>query len=201
MDYVWYHMQLILNDGQGKQVNSNPIDYGYTTGGVRGLSMSSGNSPEAMLLVMWSVKGLQEETLSGVGPQAGQYGWVPAWTTPEVLVDWNWDIVWSATSAATRATLLQAYTAAWFAQASQYTPQQYYQGRWASATVNPATLFFETTFGGQIWFSLPRLRYDGVDPTLIRQVSDWAATIWPNANWTLENSATCTNDIVCTSGY
>ena len=198
--YIWYHLQLILNDGQGQEVDHDPIDFGYTDGFVKDLSLIA-QAPEAMLQMTWKIKVLQEETLSGAGPEKGQYGWHPTWTAPAALVDSNWQSIWSETSPALRVTLTEAYVRAWFAQVQKFTPQQFYQGGWASAADDPAKLFFETTFGGQMWFMLPRLRYYGIDPNLTYQISAWAATIWPLGNWTLNNSATCSNGLTCTSGY
>jgi len=109
--------------------------------------------------------------------------------------------LWSATSRATQAKLLSAYTQAWFKQASQYTPKQYRDSGWANDKEDPAKLFFGNTFGGQIWFSLPRLRFFGVDPNLTQQIAAWAATIWPAGDWALNNSATCTSLTECKSGY
>jgi hypothetical protein len=116
------------------------------------------------------------------------------------LVDFNDTPLWSATSAATQTTLMQAYLQAWFAQASKYTPQEYYQGGWASAAQNPASLMYSTTFAGQVWYMLPRFRYYGVDSSLVDQVGTWAATIWPAGNWTLNNAAACSSVLTCSSG-
>lgn len=117
------------------------------------------------------------------------------------LVLFNYAPLWSATSASTQATLTQAYTQAWFDRASKFTPQQYYQGNWASYTENPATDDLVTAFGGNIWYMLPRMRFVGVDPTLTDQIAAWSATIWPAGDWNLNESATCSSIQVCTSGY
>jgi len=119
-------------------------------------------------------------------------------------VDPAWRAIWSATNPSTETALMQANLQAWFAQASQYTPQQYYQGGFASPTVNPATLNATSGtlgWGTQLWESLPRFRFYGVDPNLTYQIANWAATIWTSGNWALNNSATCalTNYVYCTS--
>ena len=201
--YIWYHMQLVLNDGQGQQSNHNPLDYDYVDGALKGLSNDTG-SPEIMLQLTLLIKALQEETLNGNGPQYGTTGFEPIEVVPGVLVHHDWEGLWSATAPATRVALTTSYVQAWFAQISTYTPAQFYAGTdgggrpWASPTENPA-LDDETVFGGQIWATLPRLRYVGVSPALTYQISAWAATIWPAGNWTLNNAATCTNLGTCTS--
>jgi len=199
LSLIWYQTQLILNDGQGSEFGTNPLDFPYVYGFVKDLSQQSNGSPEAMLQLLWITKGLQEETLSGVGPNQGGEGWQPTWVSPEVLVDGAWLSTWSATSSTNRANLSQGYLQAWFLEIQSFTPKQFYQGSWASATDNPATLSPQTTFGGQIWYSLPRLRYYGVDPNLTYQIAAWAALIWPTGNWRLNNSATCNANLQCTS--
>ncbi len=202
--YVWYHMQLVLNDGEGQQKDNNPIDYGYAEAAPKDLSYSSGYIPTAMLEVMWMIKSLQENTLKGVGPNASSIdGFTPTAPTPGNLL--AFPIEWSATSATTRTTLTQAYVEAWFPEISSFTPAQFYAGKdgngrpWASATENPATEYIDYYFGGQIWYTLPRLRYIGVDANLTYQISAWAATVWPAGNWALNNAATCNAAGHCTS--
>ena len=204
LGYVWYHMQLVLNDGQGQQKDNNPIDYGYGEAAPKDLSASTGNIPTAMLEVMWMIKSLQENTLKGVGPNASYInGFTATAPTPSNLL--AFPLEWSATSATNRATLTQAYVEAWFPEISSFTPAQYYAGKdgngrpWATPTENPATETMDIYFGGQIWYMLPRLRYIGVDANLTYQVSAWAATVWPAGNWALNNAATCTASGHCTS--
>jgi mono/diheme cytochrome c family protein len=199
---VWYQLQMVLNDGQGTQSGHTPLDYGYVYGYIDNVFVKEAVLPGAMLQLEWLVKSLQEFTQGGTGPQvAGDLGWHPVATSPMVLVDWSGAPLWSATPAATQTALMQAYLQAWFNQASQYTPQQYYQGGWATATDNPATLFYSETFGGQVWYMLPRFRFQGVSATLTDQVAAWAATVWPLGDWKSNDSATCTSLLECTSGY
>jgi len=190
LSMAWYHLQLVQNDGQGSQSGHDPIDYGYMLGFVRAV-YSYGQLPGIMEQLEVQVKDLQEVTLTGTGPQAGALGWHPMNTSPANFIMEPMMSLWSGTSPAEQTTLMQAYTQAWFEQASQYTPQQYYQGGWATATENPATDGFDTTFGGLLWYMLPRLRYFGVSNTLTDQISAWAATIFPQGNWTLNNTASC----------
>ena len=204
--YIWYHMQLVLNDGEGQQKDNNPLDYGYTRPAVKQLSMAAGDAPAAMMEIMWNVKALQENTLKGLGPNYGYInGFTPTAPTPDVLVNEGFNTVWSATSAATRTTLTTDYVEAWFSEISSFTPAQYWAGLdgngrpWASPTENPANEPIDQYFGGEIWFMIPRLRYLGVDTSLTNQIEAWAATVWPAGNWTLNTAATCSNLGDCTT--
>ncbi len=201
LSLIWYQMQLILNDGQGQEIDHSPIDFPYAVGRVKDLSLAARNTPEIMLTLERLVKTLQEETLSGIGPEKGQYGWHPTWVSPSVLVHQGFDSIWGGTPSSMRTSISETWTRIWFAQLQKYSAQQFYQGGWARAADDPAKLSFETSSGGQIWFSLPRLRYYGIDPSLTYQISSWAARIWPLGNWTLNNSATCSSGLTCMSGF
>src|SRR5579864_2562020 len=203
--FVWYQLQLILNDSNGNESGQSPIDFPYVTGVMKGLSMNGGNTGEAMLQLEWLVKALQAETQIGVGPEMGSaYGFQPHYTGFVNLVHRDWECIWSATSPATRATLTQEYYQTAFAQLMSYTPAQYWAGKdgngrpWASPTEDPSQSDFLLTFGGAVWGSLPRLRFVGVDPNFTYELSAWAATVWPAGNWAKNNAATCTSTSSCT---
>jgi hypothetical protein len=201
LDLAWYQMQLLLNDGQGSQNDHNPLDYGYVSGAINNVYVHDTALPGIMLELEWGIKSLQEYTQTGNGPQVGLVGWSPTQTTPLAFVLSDWLPLWSGTSPTMERTLTQAYTQAWFNQASKYTPQQYYQGGKANPAEDPAKLNFITTFGGQVWYMLPRLRLFGVDPSLTNRIAAWASTIWPAGNWSLNDSTTCSSAQVCTSGH
>jgi hypothetical protein len=189
--YIWYHLQMILNPGNGQQAQHTPIDFPYVFGFIKDLS-NNASQPNAMLELAWLVKGLQEETAHGVGPSQGFDGWSWNFSDPEVLVDHDWGELWNASNSTDRANLTTAYLQAWLTQASKYTTQQFYAGGWASSSDNPASMNPYTTMGGAFWFMLPRLRFYGINSTTISQYYSFAASLWPNANWALNKAATCT---------
>jgi hypothetical protein len=186
----WYQLQLILNDGQGTQVDHTPIDYGYLGAFVQNVFVLEAKLPAGMLQMADLVKASQEYTLSGRAPSS-PLGWNPVSTSPMELVNFNNFPVWNGYSASTMATLFTAYTQIWFGQASQFSASQWYQGGWATATESPVSDTYGGTFAGEIWYMLPRLRYEGVPTSLTTQISNWAAKIWPAGNWSLNNSAAC----------
>jgi hypothetical protein len=201
LSFIWYQTQLILNDGSGTQSGSSPIDFGYVCGFIKNLNWYATPAyatPESYLLLFWMVKALQEETEHGVDPSKGGSGWAFSYSSPETLIDSAWQYTWSATSAATKAALMQAYLQAWYPIASSFTPQQYYQGGWASASQQPQGMS-PVTMGGALWDMLPFFRYYGVDPNLTYTISAWAATIFPLGNWSFNNSLVCNANYQCTS--
>jgi hypothetical protein len=203
--FSWYHLQLILNDGQGKEAGNNPNDYGYVNGMIKDLSNAANATPEAMLQMTWLIKALQEYTLNGTTPLNSQYEFVPTQIQAVILAHHDWDQLWSATPPATRTAMATAYLQYWFAQLSSFPKTQYYQGTdgggrpWASATEIPANDDFIGQLGGQLWWMLPRFRFIGVNPNLTFQISAWAATLFPAGNWALNNAATCRDLGTCTS--
>ncbi len=194
--YIWYHTQLLLNDGQGAQTDHTPIDYGYVVGAVKDLSLNTGSSPAAWTQMIWLIKSLQEETQKGYGPQYGMLqGFEPSAIEPVTLVHGGWSTDWWATPPATQVMMATAFLQAWLAQVSSYTPAEYYKGGFASATQNPANDDYISTFGGEVWYMLPRLRFIGVSPSLTYQISAWAATVWPAGNWAANNAGTCSGTV------
>jgi len=70
LSYIWYNLQLILNDSNGQQAEQFPIDWPYVQGFVK--SMGQMVSPQAGIETMWMIKGLQILQQLGAGPQLGQ---------------------------------------------------------------------------------------------------------------------------------
>ncbi len=197
--FIWYQVQVILNDGQGAQSDHNPIDFPYVSGVLKDLSGRSGHSPQAMLLLAWLVKGMQEVTQAGKGPEFGGRGWAPNYAPAVFLVHPSWQTVWTDTPPEKRAALSEEYLRVWIAQISKFSPQQYYQGKWASPDEDPSVGNPLIRFGGNVWYMLPRFRYVGVDPRLTFQISRWAATVWPRGDWARNDGATCTSIERCAS--
>jgi len=201
--FIWYQTQLILNDGQGKQGDNRPLDYGYVISMIGALSNAAApaTAPNAYLRTAWFVKCLQEETNSLASPDRG---WSVTWTTPEAMIDGAWARVWFGVPRSTMTSLIQNYANVWFAQISHYTQAQFIAGGWATGTDDPgnnSTNFFQTSAGGEIWWLLPWMRHYGIPASFTREVASWAAQIWPAGNWALNNAATCTPSGSCTSGF
>jgi hypothetical protein len=201
LSMAWYHLQLILNAGQGTEMAHSPVDNGYVQGFIKELfTIDTTGLGGMMFQLEWLVKCLQEFTLTGNNPSVGANGWHVINTSPATMVNFNWWPMWSLTPAATIANLATAYTQAWFNQAKLYTPANYISGGWTTATENPATQNYSQTMSGQVWYMLPRLRFAGVPASLTTQIAAWAAAIWPAGNWAANNAATCTTIQTCTSG-
>jgi hypothetical protein len=190
LSYIWYHLQLILNNSH--EQDHFPIDYPYVEGFTKDLG--SLVSPQAGIQTLWIIKGLQSLQETGTGPQLGEEGWQPNVSQISYLVTTEWNTnVWTGVDPTTRAALATGMVKSWFAQASQFTPQQYYTGGWASPTAIPVPggNAYDQIFVDWAWYMIPRFLFVGVDSTLVGQLAQWTQTLWPSANWTADLSATC----------
>jgi hypothetical protein len=192
LSYIWYNLQLILNDSNGQQQEQYPIDWPYVNGFV--MNLGELVSPEAGIQTLWMIKGLQILQQAGTGPQLGLGGWQPSVTQPSLLVTREWiDTVWTGVDPNTRLAIATGVLQSWFQQASQFTPQQYYAGGWTTPTSVPVPFgnAYDNVFPDWVWYMIPRFNFIGVNSALVSQVAQWAKTIWPNANWTADLNATC----------
>jgi hypothetical protein len=204
VSFLWYYLQLILNDGNKKQECTNPLDYGYFYGFISAQGRVS--SPQAMLYMTVMQKALQESD-NGYGPQYGcTEGWQWGVNDPSFLVQLpnlsSSENIWSGVPAATQAALVNAYMTQWLAVVKQFSPQQFYASGETSPTESLDQSWYGTAWAGRVAFMIPRLKYLGMTQTLTNQVANWAATMWPSHNWSAFASATCTNsggNISCSS--
>lgn len=193
LSLAWYHLQLVVNDGQGSETAHNPIDFPYVGGFILDLFAREENPPmQGMYFGLeYVIKSFQEVTLTGNSPAMGADGWHPLETSPMGFVNFNNYPLWGSIPLSQQATIVTAYTNYWFAKVSSFPASQLIQGGWANAADDPSKLSYSQTMGGQIWYMLPRLRYIGVPASVTSPISKWAATLWPLGNWALNDQATC----------
>jgi hypothetical protein len=193
LSYIWYNLQLILDDSNGFYSYQFPIDWPYVDGFVK--AMGELVPSQAGIQTMWLIKGLEVENQNGQGPQAAGNGWEPNVSQLSLLVTPEWNSgVWTNVDPVTRAAVANGVVQSWLQQASQFTPQQYYAGGWTTATAVPVPggNAYDAVFPDWVWYTIPRFLLVGGDLTLATQLAQWAQTIWPNANWTADLNATCT---------
>jgi hypothetical protein len=179
---AWWQLQLTLNNSNHANVSSSPIDWPYVYGpGFDGLhQMSQGSN--ALQFVEYLNKGMQISD-NGIGPDKPLYGWRPdTIARVELLVYPNTAPMFSVFDAGTKKQIYQSMLQAWFTKTSQYTPAQYYAGGMASPTYVPRSMF-DGPFGDITMWMIPQFQAAGVDPNLLNQITNWAATVWPLGNW------------------
>jgi hypothetical protein len=182
--FVWYHVQLVLNDGNGTAQGTNPIDWGYTLGYPENdLTWDSTNARPrvgtAGLLMEWLIKASQSGFVAGGVNNTNPYGMVvfPAQVS-----------TWSDISTPLKLQLMNAWVRTFLGNFQLHTAQQIFATGAASSTItfNPESL------DGDLAMALPQLRYQGVDSGLLNQLATWASSIWPTYNWLNALNAPCT---------
>ncbi len=192
LSYIWYNVQLILNDSNGTQAEQYPIDWPYVYGLIQNLGEL--NSPQGGIQTLWMIKGLEVMQQLGVGPQAGAGGWQPSVAQPSWLVtpEWNLD-VWYGVDPATRTAIANGIVSSWLSEVEQFTPAEFYAGGWTTATAVPVAggNAYDGVFPDWVSYMIPRFAFLGVTTSVVDQLAAWAQSVWPNANWTSILDSTC----------
>ena len=195
LSYVWYNLQLILNDSNGVYFSQFPVDWPYANGFVK--DMGSLVSPQAGIQTMWLIKALQVMQQSGAQSVGSTSGWQPLWSQLSILVtpEWNYE-VWTGVDPATRAAIANGIATSWMQQAIQFTPQQFYAGGLTTASAVPVAGGnpYDNVLPDWFWYAIPRILFLGGDTALASQMTQWAQGIWPGANWTADMNATCSSN-------
>jgi hypothetical protein len=148
--------------------------------------------PTTALHYEWETRALQIQN-NGRGPDDGGTGWQWWVTNLSSLIEPQSN-TFIGEPQATRAALAQGFLQSWLAAVSQFTPQQFYTGGYATAAQIPTpgiNSIFDGKFIDTMFYTIPQLRYLGVNQTLINQVAAWAQTVWPLGNWAATTTATC----------
>jgi hypothetical protein len=199
LSYVWYILQLILNDGNGTQHSHAPIDYPYVTAYLR----SSNGVQRLAEFMLWQWKALQTNTLWATITRhdpsyGGDEGWAWQYDSPYTITDPSWAYVVGSLTNTQVTALVQPYLQAWFNQASSYTAAQYCAGGWLQFTggatcatnnnqsnVDPSTLS-PVYFGGAMWDMLHWYNGIGISSTLIANLQNFGASLYPLRNWNVD---------------
>jgi hypothetical protein len=192
LSYIWYNVQLILNDSNGTQAEQYPIDWPYVYGMIQNLGEL--NPPQGGIQTLWMIKGLEVMQQLGVGPQAGAGGWQPSVAQPSWLVtpEWNLD-VWYGVDPATRTAIANGIVSSWVSEVEQFTPSEFYAGGWTTATAVPVAggNAYDGVFPDWVSYMIPRFEFVGVNASVVDQLASWAQSVWPNANWNSILGSTC----------
>ncbi len=207
----WYWAQIVLNGGTrtSKAGDHNPIDWGYTRGRIKDLSVStqhvSGSRDgiwEFCRAAALNILGLQQGYGVGLPPNDPSYN---GWSTMNYFRP-DYSLMWgtSANGAQTaghgreafqdpgspplqeRRQVLKVLLAEALVVNQQFTPKQYYGT--TGLTTDPSA---RPVVGGQVNFPgatvnmLNQMESLGVDQPTINSYVRWAETIWPTNgyNW------------------
>jgi len=187
---VWYSTQLVLNNSNKEQDDTSPIDWQYVYGFIGELA---GLSPgQTTVHTLWRTKASQISN-NGHEPDASSYRW--QWMINEPL-SWVYQGpatmgIWTGTSSASHAAILEGLTRGLVDSVKKFTPSQFYAGNAADPNVAPLRGNPAGNFSDRLWYAIPLLRYYGVSQGLINEFADWAKTVWPLGNWDLLKTDVC----------
>jgi len=99
--------------------------------------------------------------------------------------------IWTGTSSASHAAILEGLTRGLVDSVKKFTPSQFYAGNQADPNVAPLRGNPAGNFSDRLWYAIPLLRYYGVSQGLINEFADWAKTVWPLGNWDLLKTDVC----------
>ncbi len=182
--FIWYQLQLILNDGNGTAAGTWPIDRQYALNYlVNDLTwdapMDAPRTGTAGLFMEWFAKVLQSND--------------PNDSSPYLMSIFPGQVsTWSQVTPSEKVQLMNTWLSTWFTAIQQDSLHQ----TLALLTGQTTSVAFSSSapgsFTGDLAYALPILRFEGVDPTLLSQISAWAAGIWPSFSWSTDLNTTCT---------
>jgi cytochrome c553 len=184
--FIWYQTQLILNDGNGTEQGTYPIDRGYALAYLYNSLTWDGETSHvragtAGLMMEWMTKILQT-------------GNDPAESSPYFLLVYPGVLsTWSEVAPAQKLQLMNAWVGAWTTFVQGLNAQQLFTAP-AGVTPTASTTFSAVqpgSFTGDLSFALPRLAYAGVDPRPLNQLAQWASKFWPAHDWIADLHQTC----------
>ncbi|MCY1075728.1 hypothetical protein [Archangium lansingense] len=186
---AWYQLQLVLNSGNHHQDattrnGQRPVDWPYVYGFLKDLmNDTGGQSPTGAWLVYWMTKAMQVHD-NGLGPE---FPYSAGWNTRNVgnvtlLVHPDFRRGWTETPDTERRQIMEALLSTWLAKNLQYTPQPWYDGKWARPD-ELLTGLPDASMGDRLKYLLPKARALGVNPVLLGRIAAWAKTLWPQENW------------------
>jgi hypothetical protein len=191
--YIWYHLQLVLNAGNGQYIENSPIDFGYVYNYVSAGLEDTNDVPDSVqngpLMLMWLIKAGQDANHLP-GPDQGDMGWSPQENRVQHLFDYA-NLAWRNVPVANAGAAMQQMMTQWLAKVQTYTPQQFYAGGWATAADIPNVLTPDSSFADYVASMIVQAKYFGVSTTLLTNITTWAKTMWPAYNWANLLNVTC----------
>jgi hypothetical protein len=193
--FIWYHAQLILDNGEYQEHGASPIDWGYSYSKIADMSQNS-SPAQGALMTLWQTKGAQLMN-NGYGPnQPNGWQWQP--TDISRMVTPSLRSIWAGMAPATRTAIYQGLVTAWITDTQKFTPQQFYASLYdGTISASQVPKHFNPDSANlvdRVWYMISKFKYFGVNQTQINQLAAWAQTIWPNGGWAADAAAICSAD-------
>jgi hypothetical protein len=167
----WYELQVLLNSGNHRHRDTQPVDWIYVIGGFQDLYQQS-QKPEPGRLLVAVIKAIQS-TDPRIGPQDLAQGWRPNQNVdPTIMVNEAWRPIFDPLPADVKRTITESFLAAWLEKNMQYPVGRYFRvGLSENSYAPPAS--YGSISGGKAWESAALFTAAGVNPDMVKQLQKW----------------------------
>jgi hypothetical protein len=169
----WYELQILLNSGNHRHRDRQPVDWIYVIGSFQDLTAET-RTPEPARLLVALIKAMQS-TDPRIGPEDIEQGWRPSQNVdPTIMVDAAWTPMFEPLSKEARRAITESFLSAWLEKNTQYPTGRYFRvGLPQQNYAAPAK--YGNIAGSKVWEAAPQFLAAGVDPELIKQLQNWGA--------------------------
>jgi hypothetical protein len=197
---AWYYLQLLINPGSGDHNVHLPTDWQYAYGLLNDLQKVSGRNEPARGLI-YTVKGMQEMA-NGIGVNDVNKGWNFRDASPLDVWSGGKNGRWAGIPDATRVAVVNAYLETWLDQSESYPEADWQridaadgdnwcgwsQRRLCWKDYQPGTLRGKNptveNFATWSYDTIPEMRAEGIDGTLLNRYADLMHKLYPNSGFT-----------------
>ena len=167
----WYELQILLNSGNHRHRERQPVDWIYIIGSFQDLAAET-RTPEPARLLVALIKAMQS-TDPRIGPEDVEQGWRPSQNVdPTIMVDAAWAPIFEPFSKEARRAITESFLSAWLEKNTQYQTGRYFRvGLPQQNYAAPAK--YGNISGSKVWEASPQFLDAGVDPELVKQLRNW----------------------------
>jgi hypothetical protein len=193
LGFIWYHLQLVLNDGNRNQSANSPIDWGYSFAHLKDLLNYSKQGGMGML-TLWYAKGLQlknETTPADGTSRFGLRSGFPYLTSPPFMqLQYNLDPV-------THARVVDVLMRALVDYLASYPNEVYFdseRGREIALPLAPGS--DDSKIATKLWVAIPIAREYGVSSETLERMIAFGKRMFPapaGHSWDDLRTVSCRN--------
>lgn len=176
LGWIWYHLQLVLNDGNRAQSSNAPIDWGYAFGHIKDFG-NTAQLGQTGLMTLWAVKGLQLK--NSTTPADGVASWGLR-TGFGVLYDIPFTKIYYNVDQQELSKVLTALSESLIDELNLYPKESYFTPLKGGAYATPSAPGPSgSALANNLWRAIPIARYLGVSSTVVDKMSAFAEKMFP----------------------
>jgi len=167
----WYELQILLNSGNHRHRERQPVDWIYIVGSFQDLAAET-RTPEPGRLLIALIKAMQS-TDPRIGPEDVEQGWRPSQNVdPTIMVDSGWASMFEPLSKDARRAITESFLSAWLEKNMQYQTGRYFRVGLPQQNYAPPAKYGHIS-GSKVWEAAAQFLDAGVDPDLVKQLRNW----------------------------